>query len=171
MADAATILVVMGVSGVGKTTIARALAERLGWMFEEGDALHPAANVAKMASGQPLNDDDRRPWLDAVAEWIDARRRARESGVITCSALKRQYRQRLIGDRAGVRLVHLRGDRSIIAQRMADRVGHFMPASLLDSQLATLEPPTADERPITVGIDDSSDELADRIILALRQGA
>jgi gluconokinase len=144
------VIVVMGVAGCGKTTVGRALAERLEMPFQEGDALHPPANVAKMASGTPLTDDDRTPWLAAVAAWIDERRRAGIGGVISCSALKRAYRRVLVGDRPDVRLVYLQGDEPLLATRLAARTDHFMPASLLSSQLATLEEPAAAERPIVV---------------------
>lgn len=146
------ILVVMGVAGSGKTTIARMLAERLGWRFQEGDALHPPANVAKMSAGTPLTDDDRWPWLHAIAAVIDTWRAEGTSGIVTCSALKRAYRDILIGNRPDVRLVHLAGDKPLIAARMAARKGHFMPTALLDSQFATLEPPGAEENPIIVDI-------------------
>lgn len=146
------ILLVMGVSGSGKTTVAKALAEHLGWRFQEGDALHPPQNVAKMAAGTPLSDADRWPWLTAIAAVIDGWRAAGVSGIVTCSALKRAYRQVLVGDRADVRLVYLAGSKALIAGRMAARTGHFMPAALLDSQLATLEPPGAEEHPIVMDI-------------------
>jgi len=142
----------MGVSGSGKTTVAKALAEHLGWRFQEGDALHPPQNVAKMSAGTPLSDADRWPWLAAIAAVIDGWRAAGVSGIVTCSALKRAYRQVLVGDRADVRLVYLAGSKALIAGRMAARKGHFMPAALLDSQFATLEPPEADETPIVVDI-------------------
>ena len=142
----------MGVSGSGKTTVAKALAEHLGWRFQEGDALHPPQNVAKMAAGTPLSDADRWPWLTAIAAVIDGWRAAGVSGIVTCSALKRAYRQVLVGDRADVRLVYLAGSKALIAGRMAARTGHFMPAALLDSQLATLEPPGAEEHPIVMDI-------------------
>jgi len=144
------VLVVMGVAGSGKSTLAAQLAERLGWPLQEGDALHPPANVDKMAAGQPLNDADREPWLRLVAAWIDARVAAGEPGLVTCSALKRAYRDML--RREGVRFVHLTGERRLLAQRMEHRDGHFMPASLLDSQLATLEALGADEDAITIDI-------------------
>ncbi len=165
------VLVVMGVSGSGKTTIAVPLARRLGWPFMEGDDLHPPANVAKMHSGRPLNDDDRWPWLDAVAGWIDARLAAHEPGIITCSALKRSYRDRIIGGRKGVRLIFLHADRALLAERLAHRTGHFMPPSLLDSQIATLEPPTEDEHPISVDLGPAPDVIVEDIIAALRRGA
>ena len=143
-----TILVVMGVSGSGKTTIAKALADQLGWAFEEGDDLHPASDITKMHSGHPLDDRDRWPWLEKVADWIDGWRQAGKSGVITCSALKRSYRDFLARGRPDVRLLYLHGDIELIAARLTARKGHFMPASLLDSQLATLEEPDPDEHPI-----------------------
>ncbi len=146
------ILVVMGVAGSGKTTIARMLADRLGWRFQEGDALHPPANVAKMSAGTPLTDDDRWPWLHAIAAVIDGWRAEGASGIVTCSALKRAYRAILVGDRPDVRIVHLAGDKALIAARMAARKGHFMPTALLDSQFATLEPPGPEENAITVDI-------------------
>jgi len=144
------VLVVMGVAGSGKSTLAALLAERLGWPLQEGDALHPQANVDKMAAGQPLSDADRWPWLRQISTWIDARAAAGEPGVVTCSALRRAYREVL--RREGVRFVHLTGERDLLAQRMQDRSGHFMPPSLLDSQLATLEAPGADEVAITIDI-------------------
>lgn len=154
----------MGVSGSGKTTVAASLAERLGWPFMEGDSLHPAANVAKMHAGEPLNDDDRWPWLDAVAAWIDSRLADAGAGIITCSALRRVYRDRIIGDRAGVRLVFLTAPRDVLAARLGARQGHFMPASLLDSQLATLEPPDPDERPIEVDVSGSAETTVEAIV-------
>jgi len=161
------IAVVMGVSGSGKTTVGRALAERLGWQFQEGDALHPPDNVAKMKAGHALDDGDRAPWLGAIAERIDAWLRDGYCGVVTCSALKRSYRDVIIGKRAGVSLVYLTGSRALLADRIGGRKGHFMPASLLDSQLATLETPTPDEHPVTVSIDSSVATIVDRIIAAL----
>jgi len=158
------ILVIMGVSGAGKTTIAKVLAARLGWPFEEGDDLHPESNIAKMKGGIPLTDADRLPWLACVAAWIDRQRETGQPGIITCSALKRSYRDIVIGDRPDVRLVYLRGSRDVLAARLAKRKGHFMPASLLESQIATLEEPGPDENPLTVDIGGSSDDVADEII-------
>ena len=146
----APVLVVMGVAGSGKSTLAALLAQRLGWPLQEGDALHPQANVDKMAAGQPLTDADRQPWLRLIAGWIDARTAADEPGIVTCSALRRAYRDLL--RRESVRFVHLTGARDLLAQRMQERSGHFMPPSLLDSQLATLEAPGADEAAITIDI-------------------
>ena len=140
-------VVVMGVSGSGKTTVGAALADALGLPFVDGDALHPAANVAKMAAGIPLDDADRAPWLDAVGAVLAA-----GPVVVACSALRRVYRDRLRAAAPGLLLVFLDGSREVLAQRMAGRPGHFMPASLLDSQLATLERPDPDEHPVTVDI-------------------
>ena len=142
------VLVVMGVSGSGKTTVATLLAERLGWPFAEGDDFHPPANVAKMHGGTPLTDADRLPWLQAIAGWIDSRRAAGSGGIVSCSALKRAYRNILVGERRDVRLVYVRGSQALIGARIAARQDHFMPASLLQSQFDTLEEPAADERPI-----------------------
>jgi carbohydrate kinase (thermoresistant glucokinase family) len=161
------ILVVMGVSGAGKSTVANELAVRLGWPFEEGDWLHPEANVAKMHAGIALTDADRQPWLAAVAAWIDGQRAKGQPGIITCSALKRSYRNIIIGDRAEVRLIYLRGSRALIAERLTDRHGHFMPASLLQSQIDTLEEPGPDEDPLIIDIGSPADQLAEQIIRLL----
>jgi ribose 5-phosphate isomerase A len=165
------ILVVMGVSGVGKSTVANALAARLGWPFEEGDALHPEANVAKMHAGIPLTDADRQPWLEAVAAWIDHQRALKQPGIITCSALKRAYRALIIGDRPEARLIYLRGSRALIAERLAGRHGHFMPASLLQNQLDTLEEPSPDEDALTVDAGPPPGEIAQEIIRLLGASA
>jgi ribose 5-phosphate isomerase A len=165
--DGPPVLVVMGVSGVGKSTVGAELAMRLGWTFEEGDTLHPEANVAKMHAGIPLTDADREPWLEAVAAWIDRRRALKEPGIITCSALKRAYRRRIIGDRPEARLVYLRGSHELIAARLAGRHGHFMPADLLQSQLDTLEQPTPDEDALTVDAGPPPSEIAEQIIRLL----
>ena len=161
------ILVIMGVSGTGKSTVAQELAARLGWPFQEGDALHPEANVAKMHAGIPLTDADRRPWLERVAAWIDAQRANKQPGIITCSALKRSYRQIIIGDRPEARLVYLRGSRDVIARHLAARRGHFMPASLLQSQIDALEEPGPDEDPLTVDVGPPAGEVAEQIIRLL----
>jgi len=160
-------VVIMGVSGSGKTTVGEALAARLGWEFVDGDALHPPANVAKVHAGQPLDDDDRRPWLDRIATLMDAWAASGASGVVTCSALKRRYRDRIVGSRAWVRLVYLDGSPELIAGRLAARRGHFMPPSLLDSQFAALEPPEADENAIAVRIDRSVAAIVEEIVTAL----
>jgi ribose 5-phosphate isomerase A len=165
------VLVVMGVSGVGKSTVANALAARLGWPFEEGDALHPEANVAKMHAGIPLTDADRQPWLAAVAAWIDHQRALKQPGIITCSALKRAYRALIIGDRPEARLIYLRGSRALIAERLGGRHGHFMPASLLQSQLDTLEEPSPDEDALTVDAGPPPGEIAQEIIRLLGASA
>jgi ribose 5-phosphate isomerase A len=165
------ILVIMGISGAGKSTIAQELAARLGWAFEEGDALHPEANVAKMHAGIPLTDADRRPWLEAVAAWIDGQRTNKQPGIITCSALKRSYRQIIIGDRPEVRLIYLRGGRDVIAEHLAGRHGHFMPAGLLPSQIDTLEEPDSSEEPLTVDVGPPAAQVADEIIRLLGASA
>ena len=165
------ILVLMGVSGSGKTTIGEELAARLGWPFEEGDSLHPEANIAKMHAGIPLTDADRQPWLERVAAWIDGQRAAKQPGIITCSALKRSYREIVIGDRPEVRLVYLRGGRDLIAEHLAGRKGHFMPASLLQSQIDTLEGPDPDEDPLIVDVGPSAAQVADEIIRQLGASA
>lgn len=165
------ILVVMGVSGSGKTTIAHELADRLGWTFEEGDHLHPKANVVKMHSGIPLDDADREPWLKAVAAWIDTQLARGAPGLVTCSALKRSYRETIIDDRPNVRLVYLRGSYELIAARVAQRHGHFMPASLLQSQFDALEEPAMDENPVVVDIGSTPNEIVDAIIDRLHLGA
>ena len=161
------VLVVMGVSGSGKTTVGKLLAERLGWHYQEGDALHPPENVAKMSAGTPLTDADRAPWLRRIAEHIDAWRSGGEAGVITCSALKRSYRDVIIGDRPDVGLVHLRGSRELIGRRMAARKGHFMPTALLDTQFAALQEPSPDEGAIVVDVDGTPAEIVDEILRRL----
>ena len=163
------VVVVMGVSGSGKTTVAKLLAETSGWQFQEGDTLHPPENVKKMSAGIPLTDADRLPWLRKIAETIDGWRARGESGVITCSALKRSYRDIIIGDRPDVRLVYLKGSPDLIRQRMAQRHGHFMPPALLDSQFSTLEEPSPDENPIIVDIGGQPEEIAREIACRLRK--
>lgn len=159
-----TALVVMGVAGCGKSTVAGLLADRLGWPLGEADDWHPAANVAAMTAGTPLTDADRAPWLHAVRDWIDA-----QGGdcVLTCSALRRSYRDVLRGAGSRVRFVHLDGSREELAARLAARTGHFMPPSLLDSQLAVLEPLEADEDGVVVGISGTPAEVADRAVEAV----
>ena len=157
----------MGVSGSGKTTFASMLAGRLHWAFADGDDFHSPENVAKMRSAIPLDDADRWPWLRAIAAQIDRWRAERRSGIIACSALKRRYRDVLIGDRADVRLVYLKGDGDLIARRMAARHGHFMAKSLLVSQFEALEEPAPAERAITVWVGKAPSELVDETIEAL----
>ena len=160
-------IVVMGVSGSGKRTIASMLAQRLHWVYEDADWFHPKSNIEKMHHGEPLNDEDRWPWLRAIAEWIDATRSAGGHGVVACSALKRAYRDILIGNRRDVRLVFLKGDRDLIARRIAARADHFMPSTLLESQFATLQEPQADERPIVVTIVPHPREIVEAIVSEL----
>jgi gluconokinase len=163
----ATILVMMGVSGTGKTTVGEALAKRLGWRFQEGDDFHPPANIAKMKSGRPLDDADRAPWLVRVEAWIGAELATGRSGVITCSALKRTYRSAIVAGREGVILVYLDGSEPLIARRIARRRGHFMPPSLLASQFADLQAPGPLENPIVVDIDQPVAAQVDDIVDAL----
>lgn len=156
------ILVMMGVSGCGKSTVAALLAGYLGWDFEEGDALHPLANIDKMAALHPLVDTDRWPWLKKVGAWIDAHLDAGDSGVVTCSALKRSYRDILA--RPGVTFVYLAGDRETIAARLAVRHGHFMPLDLLDSQFEDLEEPGPDEQALRVDVGPAPREIAGSVL-------
>ncbi len=150
-------ILVMGVSGCGKSTIGAMLAERLGLPFADADAFHPRENVKKMSAGIPLTDADRAPWLDALGAWLAAER---TGGVIACSALKRAYRDRLRGWVPGLRVVHLSGAPELIAARQGAREGHFMPPSLMASQFATLEPPGAEEEAIILDIAAPPDSVA-----------
>jgi gluconokinase len=161
-------LVVMGVSGSGKSTIADSLAARLGWRCEDGDRFHPASNVAKMSAGHPLTDEDRWPWLQAIADEIDRVCKAGERAVIACSALKRAYRDILVHGRKDVRIIFLNGTQELIAARLAARKGHFMPPGLLTSQFATLQSPEANEHPVTVSIDAKVETIIDDIIRQLK---
>jgi gluconokinase len=161
-------LIVMGVSGSGKSTIGEKLAEQLGWKYEDGDSFHPASNVAKMRAGQPLTDEDRWPWLQAIASEIDRLCEAGQHGVIGCSALKRAYRDILVHGRKDVRIIFLKGSQELIASRLAQRKGHFMPPGLLASQFATLEPPDQSENPLTVSIDAPVDKIVDNVIRQMR---
>jgi gluconokinase len=163
------IAVVMGVSGSGKTTVSALLAAALGCQFQEGDDLHPAENVEKMQSGTPLTDADRLPWLRKIAEEIDAWRARHESGVLTCSALKRSYRDIIIDGRSDVTLVYLNGSYDGIHRRLVARHGHFMPVALLDSQFATLQEPTPDEHPIIVDVGSRPAEIAAEIVHQLEE--
>jgi gluconokinase len=154
-------IVVMGVSGSGKSTVGAALAQRLRVPFADGDDLHPPANVAKMTAGQPLDDDDRYPWLEAIGQWLADHL---DGGVISCSALKRKYRDQLRRHCADVEFFHLSGSPEVIGKRQASRPGHFMPASLLQSQFATLEPLAPDERGIAIDVDQNIDSIVDAYV-------
>ena len=166
MNSAATpVLVIMGVAGTGKSTIAGLLSDRLGWAFLEGDDLHPAANVAKMAAGRPLVDEDRRPWLGRIAEWIDERQESGRPGIVTCSALRRRYRDVLRRD--GVIFVHLSGAPDVIYDRLTRRRGHFMPATLFASQSQTLEPLEGDENGLVVDVALSPEQQVTDIVARL----
>ena len=161
-------LVVMGVSGAGKSTVAESLAARLGWRCEDGDKFHPASNVAKMSACQPLTDDDRWPWLKAIADEIDRLCGKEQRAVFACSALKRSYREVLVHGRDDVRVIFLDGTQALIAGRLAARKGHFMPPGLLDSQFATLERPASDEAALTVSIDAPVETIVDDIVRQLK---
>ena len=163
-----SMLVVMGVSGSGKTTVAGLLAGHLGWELGDADDWHPPANVRKMHGGTPLDDADRWPWLRSIAMWIDATRSTGRHGVLACSALKRAYRDVLIGDRADVRLVYLRGAETLIQERQAARHNHYMPASLVHSQFEALEEPGADERAISVDVTPPAHDVVRAIVDQLR---
>lgn len=165
--SAPAVLVVMGVSGSGKTTIGELLAQRLNWKFADGDDFHPPANVEKMHSGIPLTDEDRWPWLQAIATWIDETRRGGGHGVVTCSALKRRYREILLDGSPAVRLIYLRGEPELIGRRLAARHGHFMPESLLRSQYEALEEPGPDEDPIVVEVVGGPSGIVDQIMAQL----
>ena len=169
-------IIVMGVSGSGKSTIGALLAEALGWPFADADGFHPAANVAKMAAGQPLTDEDRWPWLDAIAAHIGASRTAEQPVVVACSALRRAYRERLRAGHGDLIFLHLSGAPEIVATRQAARQGHFMPPSLMASQFATLEDPAGEANAVIVSVSASPHEvvaaaleqLAARGVVALR---
>jgi len=160
-------VVVMGVSACGKSTIAHELVDRLGWAFAEGDDFHSDANVAKMHAGHALTDDDRWPWLRSIAAWIGAREQAGDNAIVTCSALRRSYRDLLRAGHPSVFFVHLTASRAVLSDRIAHRQGHYMPTSLLASQLATLEPLAADEPGAAVDVDDPPDVVAERVITLL----
>jgi gluconokinase len=155
------VLVVMGVSGSGKSTVGAAVAQRLRVPFADADDFHPPANIAKMTAGEALDDDDRRPWLEAIGRWLVAHP---DGGVMSCSALKRKYRDQLRGHVPEVVFLHLEGSREVITRRQASRPGHFMPASLLSSQFATLEPLEPDEHGVAIDVDQSVDRIVDEYV-------
>ena len=158
-------IVVMGVSGAGKSTVGRLVAAQFGCPFRDADSFHPKANIEKMSRGEPLTDDDRWPWLQAIAAWIAEHRAAGTTCVVTCSALKRVYRDIVTNNQnADVRLVYLKGDFDLIEARLKARHGHFMPPALLRSQFAALEEPDADEHAIRVSVDATPDEIAVRVL-------
>jgi gluconokinase len=159
-----TVLVIMGVSGSGKTTIATLLAKKLGWDYRDGDEFHPQANVEKMKSGVPLTDEDRWPWLEAIARFIDDELARGSKAIVTCSALKRRYREIIIDGRKGVRLVYLKGDKALLEKRLKKRHGHFMPSSLLQSQFDALEEPGPEENPLIVSVDGTPEQIVERIV-------
>ena len=161
-------LIVMGVSGSGKTTIGKNLAAHIGWRYEDADTFHPAGNVAKMSAGQPLTDEDRWPWLQAIAAEIDRAVGAGERIVIGCSALRRVYRDVLVHGRNDIRIIYLDGAQGLVADRLGQRKGHFMPPGLLTSQFQTLEPPMPDEHPVTVPIDAPVETIVDNILSQLK---
>ena len=164
------VVVVMGVASSGKTSLGERLARHLGWPFRDADSFHPPENVAKMSGGTPLNDDDRKPWLRAIAAWIDDLRATGRNGIVTCSALKKRYRDVIVGDRPDVALVYLKGSRELIGARMAARQHHFMPPAPLDSQFAALEEPGEDERPLVMPVDLPKDEIERRVLGELGLG-
>ena len=152
-------IVVMGVSGSGKSTVGAALAQRLRVPFADADDFHPPANIDKMTTGQALNDDDRYPWLEAIGEWLAAR--CTDGGVMSCSALRRKYRDQLRRHCPNTIFLHLAGTPEVIGRRQASRPGHFMPASLLASQFDTLEPLQPDEGGVTVDVDQDIDSIVE----------
>lgn len=158
------VILVMGVSGSGKTTVSRLLAARLGWEFADADSFHPDANLKKMGDGMALDDEDRWPWLEAIARWIDTMRRDGRHCIVTCSALKRAYRKLLLNGRPEVRLVYLKAAPDLVKRRLARRLDHFMPASLLQSQFDALEEPQPDEDPIVVCVDASPEAIVTQIL-------
>ena len=166
-ADDPDVVVVMGVSGCGKSTVAKGLSEALGWEFAEGDEFHPDTNVAKMRRGTPLTDEDRWPWLESIGRWISGKERAGESAVVTCSALRRAYRDLLREGRPHVRFLHVTAQPDVLFDRLQERPGHYMPASLLTSQLATLEPLADDEPGVTITNGGDAAQVLDRALVAL----
>ena len=169
------LILLMGVAGCGKSTVGHALAKALGWPFRDADTFHPAANIEKMSRAIPLSNDDRWPWLDAIAAWMDDRMAHHQHGIVSCSALKHAYRERLIGVRSGIGLVYLKGRMELIAARLGKRRDHFMPAALLESQFAALQEPDASERALVVSIEAPPEqivaEIVDRFALRASRGA
>ena len=165
------VLVLMGVSGSGKSTTGARLSKLLGWPFRDADSFHPQANIDKMSQGLPLTDEDRQPWLAAIAQWIDERLAAGECGIVSCSALKRTYRRIIVGERAGVRLVYLKGNMELIGDRLSRRRNHFMPPALLRSQFDALEEPQGDERALSVPISLTPRRVVEAIMQELRLAA
>jgi gluconokinase len=163
------IVIVAGVAGCGKTTVGAMLAGRLGWRFADADEFHPPENVAKMHAGISLTDQDRQPWLRAIAAWMDERIAAGESAVVTCSALKRVYRDVLLDGRPSAWLVFLSVDRDQLRRRLATRHGHFFPPELLDSQLAAVEPPGPDERAVVIKESGGPADTVEEIVSWLRR--
>jgi carbohydrate kinase (thermoresistant glucokinase family) len=161
------VIVLMGVSGCGKSTVGTELSRRLGWPFRDADSFHPPANIDKMSRGIPLADADRWPWLGAIAQWIDDRLAHGAPAIVSCSALKRAYRQHIIGGRSGVALVYLKGEIGLIAARLDRRTGHFMPRALLASQFEALEEPQPEERPIVVSVAEPPASIAATVIAEL----
>ncbi|MFI5015609.1 MAG: gluconokinase [Hyphomicrobiales bacterium] len=169
--SAPAILVVMGVSGSGKTTIGTLLSKRLGWPYRDADEFHPKANIEKMKRGVALTDDDRWPWLRAIAAFIDEERARGVNAIVTCSALKRSYRAIIVGDRRDVRLIYLNGEKALLEARLAKRHGHFMPPSLLQSQFDALEEPGPDEHPLTILVDATPKAIVAEILERLGREA
>jgi gluconokinase len=163
-------VVVMGVSGVGKTTVALLLAERLAVPFAEGDDMHPPANIARMSAGTPLDDADRQPWLEAVGGWLHGQRASGAGGVVTCSALRRRYRDTLRAACPEAWFLQLSGSRGLVSERLDRRSGHFMPGSLLGSQYEALEPLAADEHGLVLDVGPGPAELAEAAARALGEG-
>ena len=162
------ILIIAGPSGSGKTTVGAMLAGRLHWSFADADSFHPAANIEKMKQGHPLTDADRRPWLEAICAWMDERIAAGESVVVTCSALRRAYRAKLLAGRPEARLVFLAVDREALVSHLTGRHGHFFPRALLDSQLADLEVPHGEENVIVVNLEGRPEDTVAKILKELR---
>ena len=168
MRDDIKAIILMGVAGSGKTSTGQLLAKKLGWIFRDADSFHPPANIAKMSAGQPLTDDDRKPWLLAIAEFIDEQIDNEKKCVVTCSALKRRYREALAGSRRDIQIIHLDGDFDLIAARMAARKNHFMPTSLLKSQFDALEKPGPDERVWTISVAPKTAGVVEDVLARLR---